>query len=336
VSQFYDELTAQLRATPGVVSVSSASMLPVTGELARMTVGIEGRPIANPAAAPTADTYAVGRDYFSTIGVPVLSGRHFDETDGERAAPVVIISRTMAEALWPDEDPIGRRIRIPGAPFAPLRTIVGVVGDVKHYGLHMPATNQAYVPHAQPNFQPNRVMTMLVRAAGDRDPLSLVSTAREHVRSIDPLQPVTRVETFDDIVARSLATRRFTLGLLGAFAVTAALLAIGGLYGALSYIVSQRARDIGVRLALGASARAIRGLVLRQGMTPAIAGLGVGLLASLAIGRVIESLLFGVSHRDLTTYATVITMIVASALAACLLPARRAASVDAAVILRAE
>jgi len=163
-----------------------------------------------------------------------------------------------------------------------------------------------------------------------------VPAVREHVRSIDLLQPVTRIQTFDDIVAASMATRRFTLVLLASFAGTAVLLAIGGLYGALSYVVSQRSRDIGVRVALGASARAISGLVMRQGMTPAILGLSVGLLASVAIGRVIESMLFGISPRDLATYATVITLIVAGALAACLLPARRAASVDPAVTLRTE
>jgi putative ABC transport system permease protein len=178
------------------------------------------------------------------------------------------------------------------------------------------------------------VMTVVVRADAERDPLSLVSAVREHVRSIDPLQPVTAVQTFDGIVAQSIATRRFTLVLLASFAGTAVLLAIGGLYGALSYVVSQRSRDIGVRVALGASARTITGLVTRQGMTPAFVGLGVGLLASLAIGRVIESMLFGVSPRDLVTYATVVTMILAGALAACLFPARRAALVDPAVMLR--
>jgi putative ABC transport system permease protein len=217
-----------------------------------------------------------------------------------------------------------------------LRTIVGIVGDVKHYGLHMPATKQAYIPHAQPAFGPQRFMTVVVRTLADRDPLSLVPAVREHVRSIDPLQPVTRIQTFDEIVATSMATRRFTLVLLASFAVTAVLLAIGGLYGALSYIVSQRSRDIGVRVALGASARAIRGLVLRQGMAPAIVGLGAGLLASVATGRVIESMLFGISSGDLLTYATVMTMILAGALAACLVPARRAASIDAAVTLRAD
>ncbi len=336
VTQFYDELTARLRAMPGVVNVSASSMLPLTDAVARMTVQIEGRPLENPAAAPMADTYIARPNYFVTMGLPVLAGRGFDSTDGERAAPVAIVSKTMAEELWPGEDPIGRRIRVPGNPNAPLRTIIGIVGDVKHYGLHMPVTKQAYLPHAQPPFGPQRSMTMVVRTAADRDPLALVSTVREHVRSIDPLQPVTRVQTFDGIVAQSMATRRFTLVLLALFAGTAVLLAIGGLYGALSYIVSQRARDIGIRVALGASARTITGLVTRQGMTPAFVGLGVGLLASVAIGRVIESMLFGVSPRDLVTYATVITMILAGALAACLLPARRAALVDPAVTLRPE
>jgi putative ABC transport system permease protein len=308
----------------------------MTGALAQMSVSIEGRPIDNPAAAPTADTYAVRPDYFSTLRIPVLRGRPLEPADGERSAPVVVISKTMAETLWPGEDPIGRRIRVPGTPLAPLRTIVGIVGDVKHYGLHMPVTSQAYIPHTQPAYGPARFMTVVVRTTAERDPLSLVPAVREHIRRIDPLQPVTRIQTFDTIVAQSMATRRFTLVLLASFAGTALLLAIGGLYGALSYIVSQRARDIGVRVALGASARAIRGLVVRQGMTPAVVGLVAGLLVSVAIGRVIEAMLFGVSSRDFLTYVTVITMIVAGALAACLVPARRAASIDAAVTLRAE
>jgi putative ABC transport system permease protein len=336
VTQFFDDLTARLGATPGVLKVSSSSMLPLTESMAQMTVQIEGRPIENPAAAPRADTYVVRADYFETMGIPLLRGRGLEYGDGERAAPVAIISRTMAEELWPGEDPIGRRMRVPGSPKSPLRTIVGVVGDVTHYGLHMPVTKQVYLPHAQPPFGPQRFMTMVVRTEGDHDPLLLASTVREHVRSIDPLQPVTRIQTFDDIVAQSMATRRFTLVLLAAFAGTAALLAIGGLYGALSYVVSQRSRDIGVRVALGASTRAIRRLVMRQGMTPVIVGLGLGLVISVAIGRVIESLLFGTSPRDLVTYATVIAMIVGGALAACLFPARRAASTDAAVTLRAE
>jgi putative ABC transport system permease protein len=311
-------------------------MLPVTALLAQMTIDIEGRPVSNPAAAPMADTYIVRPGYFEVMGIPVLGGRPLESSDGDRATPVAIVSRTMAEELWPSENPIGRRIRVPGNPNGPLRTVVGIVGDVKHHGLHMPVTKQVYLPHAQPPFGPQRLMTMVVRTAAERDPLSLAPTARGHVRSIDPLQPVTHIRTFDDIVGQSMATRRFTLVLLASFAAAAALLAMGGLYGALSYIVAQRSRDIGVRVALGASARAIHGLVIRQGMTPVIVGLIAGLLASVAIDRVIESMLFGISSRDVMTYATVITMIVTSALAACLLPARRAAAIDAAVTLRAE
>jgi putative ABC transport system permease protein len=336
VTQFYDDLTTRLRATPGVVSVSSTSMLPVTGALAQMTINVEGRPVENPATAPTADTYIVRPNYFVAMGIPILGGRPFESSDGQGAAPVAIVSKTMAEQLWPGDDPIGRRIRVPGNPNGPLRTIVGIVGDVKHHGLHMPVTKQVYIPHGQPPFGPQRLMTVVVRAAAERDPLSLVSIARAHVRSIDPLQPVTRIQTFDEIVAQSLATRRFTLVLFALFAGTAVLLAIGGLYGAVSYIVSQRSREIGVRVALGASSRAIRGLVMLQGMTPALVGLGAGLLASVAIGRVIESMLFGISSRDFMTYAAVTTTIVAAALAACLFPARRAASIDAAVTLRSE
>ena len=334
ITQFFDELTARIAAMPGVTNVSGSSMLPLTDSIAQMTIRIEGRPLANPAAAPVADTYAVRPDYFSTMRIPVLRGRGIESTDGERTAPVALISRATAEELWPGEDPIGRRIAVPGGPKSPLRTIVGIVGNVRHYGLHMPVTKQVYLPHAQQPWPMSA--TMVVRTAGGVDPLSLASTVREHVRSIDPLQPVTQIQTFDAIVAQSMATRRFTLVLLAVFAGTAVLLAIGGLYGALSYIVSQRHRDIGVRVALGASARAITGLVMRQGMTPAIVGLGVGLLGSVVIGRVIESMLFGVSPRDLITYAIVVTMIVASALAACFVPARRAASIDAAVTLRAE
>src|SRR6185436_2602727 len=143
---------------------------------------------------------------------------------------VALIDRTMAEELWPGEDPIGRRIQVPGFPGSPLRTIVGIVGDVRHYGLHLPVTKQVYLPRTQPPW-PYRLMTMVVRTRGDRDPMSLVPAVREAVRGIDPLQPVTRLQTFDAIVQRSMATRRFLLALLASFAGTAVLLAVGGLYG---------------------------------------------------------------------------------------------------------
>ena len=335
ITQFYDDLTARLLTRPGVVNASASTQVPLTGSIDRSGITIEGRPLDNPAAAPVADTYAVRPNYFTTMGIPVLKGRAFEFADGAGAAPVAIVSRMMAQELWPDENPIGHRIRVAGGPDNPMRTIVGVVGDVKHYGLHMPVTMQVYIPHAQTHYPQPTVVTV-VRTRADRDPLSIASTVREQVRSIDPLQPVTQIRTFDAIAAQSTATRWFTLVLLALFAGTALVLALVGLYGALSYVVSQRHREIGVRVALGASPREIGSLVMWQGMVPALGGLAAGVVLSVAVGRVIESMLFGTSPRDALTFAVVMTTIAASALAACLLPARRAASVDAAVTLRAE
>jgi putative ABC transport system permease protein len=177
-------------------------------------------------------------------------------------------------------------------------------------------------------------MTMVVRTA--QDPLALGPAVREEVRGIDPLQPVTRIRTYDGIVAESMATRRFTLALLGLFAGTALVLALVGLYGAVSYVVTQRQREIGVRVALGASRREIRRLVLRLGMMPTAIGMIGGVAMSVGVARAIESMLYGTSPLDRATFAVVVAVIAASALVACVLPARRAAAVDPAITLRAE
>jgi putative ABC transport system permease protein len=216
-----------------------------------------------------------------------------------------------------------------------MRRIVGIVGDVRHYGLHMPETLQVYIPHAQ-TIYPEPIVSVVVKARPGRDPLSLAPIVREQIRDLDSQQSVSKVQTVESIVSESLATRRFTLVLLGLFAATALILAVVGLYGALSYVVSQRRREIGVRVALGANARAISRLVVRQGMTPAALGLGAGLLASLGTGRLVESMLYGTSPTDATTFAAVVGVMGACALTACLLPARRAARVDPAVTLKTD
>ncbi len=209
----------------------------------------------------------------------------------------------MAEALWPGTDPLGQRIRVAGGPDNPFRTIVGVVGDVRHYGLHLPETLQVYVPHAQTHY-PEPYVTVVVRSAGD--PLALGPAAREEVRGIDALQPVTRIRTYDGIVAQLMATRRFTLVLLGLFAGTALVLAIVGLYGAVSYVVTQRQREIGLRVALGATTGEISRLVLRLGLTPTMLGVMAGVVMSVALARAIESMLYGTSPLDRATYTVVI------------------------------
>jgi predicted permease len=331
--RFYDELSERLRARPDVVNVTASTQLPLTGSRDQSGITLEGRTYENPAAAPNADRYAVRPDYFSTMGIRLVNGRLFSDRDGADAAPVVIIGQTMAGQLWPGQDPLGQRIRVAGGPNNPFRTIVGVVADVRHYGLHLPETLQVYVPHAQTHY-PEPYVSMVVRTA--QDPLALASAVREEVRGIDPLQPVTRMRTYAGIVAESMATRRFTLVLLGVFAGTALVLAIVGLYGAVSYVVTQRQREIGVRVALGATAREISWLVLRLGMAPATLGVVGGVIVSVGLSRVIESMLYRTSPIDLATFVVVIVGMTASAWAACVLPARRAAGVDPAMTLKAE
>jgi putative ABC transport system permease protein len=334
IARFYDEVSARIRNLPGVVSVSASTQLPLTGTRDRSGITIEGRVYDNPAAAPDADRYAVRPEYFAAMRIPLLAGRLFTERDVTNAPPVAIVSKTMAEQLWPGEDPIGHRIRVAGGERNPFRTIVGVVGDVRHYGLHLPETMQVYIAHAQTHY-PEPMVTMIVRTSGDRDPASLTPSIREFVRAIDPLQPVTRVRTYSDIVAESIAARRFTLMLLALFAATALVLAVVGLYGALSYVVSQRQREMGVRVALGAGAADITRLVMRQGMTPAVVGLLSGLGLGVIGGQVMASLLFAISPADAPTFAAVAVVLTCAAIAACLIPARAAAKVQPAATLKA-
>lgn len=335
IAQFYDQLSSRLTALPNVESVGASTQLPLTENVDRWGVTIEGRPLANPAQSPEADRYGVTPGYFAALRIPLLRGRLPDAADGLGAPPVVVIGKTMGDQLWPGEDPIGRRIKLAGGPNNPFRTIVGIVGDVRHYGLNVPATIQAYMPRVQSPWIETS-MTMVVRVKEGVDPLSIAAAAREQVRAIDPLQPVTEVEAYDAIVAKSTATARFTVSLLTAFAGTALVLAIVGLYGALSYVVSQRQREIGVRVALGAPAREIRRMVVWQGMAPVMLGLATGVLMALAGGRLFESLLYEVPPGDLVTFACVIVVVGASALCACLVPAARATSVNPAATLRAQ
>ncbi len=335
IARFYEELSSRLAALTGVESLGASTQLPLTDSRDRWSVVIEGRPLENPADAPEADRYGVTPGYFAAMSIPLLRGRLFTDADGAGAEPVVVIGKTMADELWPGEDPIGRRVRLAGGPNNPFRTIVGVVGDVRHYGLHVPATIQVYMPRVQAPWLETQ-MAMVVRTRNGVDPLSLAAAAREQVRALDGLQPVTRMRTYEAILAKSLATRRFTLALLALFAITAMVLAVVGLYGALSYVVGQRQREIGLRVALGASRADIRRLVLSQGMRPAITGATIGVLIAFAAARTIQSMLFGVTSADLVAYGGAIAVIAASAFVACLLPANRAARIEPAVALRLE
>ena len=330
VAGFYTRALDRVRALPGVEAASAVTMLPLGGGRDAFGFHIAGRLHANPEAAPAATRFVVQDDFFEALDIPLLEGRRLDRRDAQGAPLVAVINRTAAAELFGGESPIGHQVML-GPPTAPARTIVGVVGDVRHAGLDAPPGYQVYVPHAQWAWSEGS-MSLVVRTAGA--PLPAASAVRAALREVDPGQPAAAVRTYASVVARSTATRRFAATLLGGFAATALALAVIGLYGALGIIVRQRQREIGIRLALGAAGGEIRRMVMAQGMRPALAGLAAGLAVALASVGVLRALLYGVDARDPLTFAAAAAVLATASLAACLLPAARAARVDPAVALR--
>jgi putative ABC transport system permease protein len=331
-TRFYEEVLARVRALPGVEAASASTLLPLSGDIDSYGLHLASHPRTNPEEAPDADRFAVQPGFFDALRIPLLRGRVLDARDAQGATLAAVVNRRVADELFPGEDPIGQQLML-GPPTAEPRTIVGVVGDTRHRGLDAPLSYQVYVPQGQWAWaEPG--MTLVVRASGDA--AALAAPVREIVRAVDAAQPVTEVRTYSELVAESTGTRRFACGLLVAFAATALLLALVGLYGALAVLVRQRQREIGVRLALGAAASHIRRMVLGQGLRPVAAGLLLGLAMAAASARVLASLLFGITARDLGTFAAVTAVLATSALLACLVPAWRASRIDPAVTLRAE
>src|SRR3712207_2359498 len=263
----------------------------------------------------------------------LISGRDFEERDAADAPMVALVSETTARRLWPGKSPLGRRIKFPGSEkdVQPWRTVVGVVRDVKQYALDREDSMQMYLPEAQ---YPVSFMTMVVRAKSE--PTALLGEVRREVSAADKELAVFRVATMEQLLADSVALRRFSMLLLGVFAALAVALAGVGVYGVVSYSVAQRTREIGVRVALGARPRDVVRLVLGRGLGLAGLGIALGLAGGLALTRVISSLLFGVGARDPLTFASVAALIALVALLACLVPARRATKVDPMVALRHE
>jgi putative ABC transport system permease protein len=330
--RFYDELLARARALPGVTAASAVTTLPLGGGVDGYGLHVVGRPLANPEEAPSADRFVVAPQFFAALRIPLLRGRLLDERDAQGAAAAVVINRATAEALFPNEDPLGRQLTL-GPPTADKRTIVGIVGDVRHHGLDVPPQYQVYVPQAQWAWAES-FMTIVVRSQAD--PSTLAGPLRDAVRSLDPAQPMTNVRLYEDVLQAATATRRFAAALLACFAATALLLSLVGLYGSLGVFVGQRRREIGVRLALGAGARAIGRLVLAQGLRPALFGLLLGLALAAAGAGALRSLLYEVSALDPTTFAATAAVLLATAAAACALPAWRATRIDPAETLRTE
>jgi putative ABC transport system permease protein len=329
---FYDDVLTRVRALPGVISASSVTTLPLGGDIDSFGFHVAGRLTANPADAPSADRFVVTADYFATMGIPLLRGRLIDARDGSQAERVALINREAADTMFGGEDPIGRQVMI-GPSTAPPRTIVGIVGDVRHRGLDKPVEPQVYVPQAQWVWA-ETLMTLVVRAAGD--PLALAGAVRGVIRDVDPAQPVTDVGSYSDVVAASTSTRRFVAGVAAVFAALALLLAVVGLYGALSVTVAQRRTEIGIRLALGARAEAIRRMVFLNGLRPVVVGAMVGGAAALVALRGMTGLLFEVTPADPAALASTLALLLAAGAVACVVPAWRASRIDPAQSLRAE
>ena len=329
--RYYDEVQARLRALPGVRSVSAVTTLPFGG-VDGYGLHVVGRFTANPEDAPSADRFAVTPGYFETMRIPLVRGRSLDGRDTQLSEKVAWINRTAAEALFAGEDPLGHQVVLGGQQGA-ARTIVGIVGDVRHNSLDQPPGPQVYVPHAQWAWAETQ-MTLVVRTEGDL--AGLAATAREAVREVDASQPVTDIRPMADVVGASTATRRFVAGGLVGFGALALALAVVGLYGAVSVSVDQRRVEIGIRLALGAGAAEIRRMILAHGMRPVAWGLAAGALAVAATARLVTAADEGLAAIEPAAVAAAFVVLCAASLAACAVPAWRAGRVDPARSLRAE
>jgi putative ABC transport system permease protein len=326
---FFTQLIEKVSGLPGVVAVGATQSLPIQGDYV-LGFNIQGRPPDAPGEEPSTNYYAVSPDYFKAMGIPLLRGRLFTERDKKDTPRVAIINETMAKKFFPGEDPIGKGINVTNGPER-FREIVGIVADVKQYGLDRPTTAQTYEPYLQTPFSG---MTLIVRTEGN--PTALNAGVRGQVLSIDKDQPVSRSRTLEEVIAESVAKQRFAMMLLGIFAVVALILAAVGLYGVMSYSVTQRTHEIGIRMALGAQQKDVLKLVVGQGMILALIGVGVGLLASLALTSVMRTLLFGITATDPLTFLAIPLLLAVVALAASLMPARRAMKVDPMIALRYE
>ncbi|MGH9868054.1 MAG: ABC transporter permease [Candidatus Polarisedimenticolia bacterium] len=332
-SAFYTELLSGLEALPGVESAAVTTNLPLTFTGNSIGISIEGRPDPPPGREIIVVTRVVSPDYFRTMGIPVTGGRPFTGADRDGSQPVAVISESMARLHWSGEDPVGRRIKSgPSASGNPYWTVVGVVKDVHQFDLGADPRPQIYLPYAQVGFFAPR--DLVVRTSGE--PLALAASVRRVVQDLDRDQPIAQVRTMEEIVSSSVGTQRFSTLMLGLFALVALALASVGIYGLISYSVSQRTREIGIRMALGAQRRDVLRLVIFEGMTLVLVGAGIGLLGALALTRLMQGLLYGVSAVDPVTFLATFLLLAAVALSACYLPARRAARGDQIAAIRCE
>jgi putative ABC transport system permease protein len=337
---FYERLEDRARTLPGVAQVGAVNILPLSASYDSRGIQVEDHPQPlGQGPAPQARSVTPG--YFAAMGVTLLRGRLFDARDAVNGPLVVVVSESMARQYWPGEDPLGRRItfnsgipreaqQVVGGPGS--REVIGIVGDVRHLGLEEEPVPMFYTPHTQ---QPSyHTMTLVLRAAADVP--GLAAAVRAELRQMDAGVPLFQVRTVDQVLSRVTAQPRLRAWLLALFAGLAGVLAALGVYGVVSYVVQQRTHEIGVRMALGDSARDVTGLLLGQGMRPVLAGVALGLVGAWAASRALGALLFGITTGDVVSYAAAAAGLTLAALAATLVPTRHAIGVDPAIALRGE
>jgi len=328
---FYSDLINRVKQLPGVTSAAAVNHLPLGGSNSSEGFLIEGQPDPPPGQENEGRYRVCTPDYFRTMGIAILKGRAFTDQDKSDAPPVIIVNETLARKYWPNDDPVGKRIRFPGPlDKNPWMEVVGVVQDVKHE-MNLPITPDFYLPHAQDSWP-----SMVLVAKTKSEPAAMAAPIRQQVWSLDKDQPVFDVHTMREVQSISLALYSFSSVMLSIFAVVALLLAAIGIYGVMFFAVTQRTQEIGIRMALGARTTDVLKLIVRHGMLLALIGAAAGLAGAFAMTRLLASLLFGVTPTDVWTFSLVTTGLLMVALAACFIPARRATKVDPLVALRYE
>jgi predicted permease len=332
IAAFFGDVTARVRALPGVEAVGATSGLPLSGNGGSGTTTVDTRAVPPDKASPEADLRTVTPGYFEAMNIRLVRGRYFDDRDVQSSAPVAIVDETLASTYWPNDDAVGKRLHPGGAGAnVPWMTVVGVVRHVRNRTLEAPSRVEVYGAEAQ---RPTRSMSLAIRTSVD--PMTLASAVQKAVVQVDPDQPVYRVRTMTDLMATSLARRRLSLLFLGIFAGAALLLAAIGIYGITSYSVAQRSQEMGVRLALGASHGGILRLILGQSLRLAVFGVVAGLIGAFTLTGLMASQLFEVPAADPITFVAVGAVLILVTMAASYIPAWRATRVDPMIALRNE
>jgi len=329
--EFFRQLLERVRALPGVDAAGATATLPLTGDNWGRSLTVEGYPVLSVGQAPMIQHTVVTPGYFQTLGIPMLMGRDFTERDSKDAEKVTIVDERLAHEYWPNESPIGKRIRFgPPEDNEPWHTIVGVVGAVRHEQLDKETRKSVYLPHLQ---IPVNGLSLVVQS---KNPGNLAGALRGQIRELDPELPMVDLMTMEEVVSQSVWQNRLYAILFSAFAAIAMLLAAVGIYGVMSYSVTQRTQEIGIRMALGAQMKDVLRLMVKAGLALSLIGVAIGIGGALALTRLMRSLLFGVTPTDAFTFIGVSLMLLLVALLACYIPARRATKVDPLVALRYE